>query len=105
MGGTTNNFYLPDLEVLINLLSHFAPVCLYSGSDNFERDYQIASNTNLSALKTGSYKKELGGLDSPTTNQRFYLIEKGGTDASKVMVDITHTFYENTNNQPTKRQT
>ena len=104
MGGTTNNFYLPDLEVLIHLLSQFAPVCLYSGSDDEKYHREVVKKTNLSALKTGSYKKELGGLTSPTTNQRFYLIKKGGTDSSKVMVDITHKFYdENTNNQPKKR--
>ena len=27
-------------------------------------------------IKTGPYKKELGGLDSITTNQRFYQVKK-----------------------------
>jgi len=28
-------------------------------------------------IKTGDYREELGGLQSPTTNQRLYKIEKG----------------------------
>lgn len=104
MGGTTNGLLMYDVCILIDRLSVYAPVCLYSGSNNPYKHEIIVKSSNLSALKTGSYKKELGGLNSPTTNQRFYLIEKGGTDSSKVMVDITHKFYdENTNDQPKKR--
>lgn len=104
MGGTTNKFLTNELIRLINYLAYYAPVCLYSGSDDEKYHRELVKKTNLSALKTGSYKKELGGLTSPTTNQRFYLIEKGGTDSSKVMVDITHKFYyENTHDQPKKR--
>lgn len=105
MGGTTGSIPYFDMVRLINHLGLIAPVCLYSGlPDEEEIHSELVKDSLLSALKTGSYKKELGGLTSPTTNQRFYLIEKGGTDSSKVMVDITHKFYdENTNDQPKKR--
>lgn len=41
--------------------------CLYTGLEQV--DSQIAQN--LTWLKTGPFIKELGGLESPTTNQRF----------------------------------
>ena len=31
----------------------------------------------LDYLKLGPYDERFGGLDSPTTNQRFYRIERG----------------------------
>ena len=31
----------------------------------------------LDYLKLGPYDERLGGLDSPTTNQRFYRVERG----------------------------
>ncbi len=37
-------------------------------------------------IKLGPYVEALGGLDSPTTNQRFYCVEKGGP------VDRTEAF-------------
>ncbi len=37
-------------------------------------------------IKLGSYMEQFGGLDSPSTNQRFYRIENG------TMVDMTEIF-------------
>jgi anaerobic ribonucleoside-triphosphate reductase activating protein len=37
-------------------------------------------------IKMGAYVEQLGGLDSPTTNQRFYHIENGE------MIDYTRNF-------------
>ncbi|AVJ54926.1 anaerobic ribonucleoside-triphosphate reductase activating protein [Idiomarina sp. OT37-5b] len=42
--------------------------CLYTGYDNVS----IQLREHLDFLKTGPWVKELGGLDSPTTNQKFY---------------------------------
>ena len=39
-------------------------------------------------IKIGSYIKELGGLDNPNTNQRFYHIENGQ------LVDWTYKFWK-----------
>ena len=49
-------------------------------------------------IKTGSYKKELGGLDSITTNQRFYeVVPKYAFNSNKIMYryldDITFKFW------------
>lgn len=41
--------------------------CLYTGLDNV--DTQISSN--LTWLKTGAWKSNLGGLESESTNQKF----------------------------------
>ena len=43
-------------------------------------------------IKLGPYKKELGGLNNPNTNQRFYHIENGK------LVDWTYKFWKNGNN-------
>lgn len=42
--------------------------CLYTGYD----DVPVALKEQLTYLKTGPWRAELGGLDSLTTNQRFY---------------------------------
>ena len=100
MGGTTNHmFSISDLKVMINRLSELAPVCLYSGSDDEALNKDIAETTNLTWIKTGSYKEGLGGLSSKTTNQRFYKKERrvkmdkynilGGED---IFVDMTYLF-------------
>ncbi|MBS3798042.1 MULTISPECIES: anaerobic ribonucleoside-triphosphate reductase activating protein [unclassified Pseudoalteromonas] len=41
--------------------------CLYTGADNIGEQLKSV----LTYLKTGPWKAALGGLDSPTTNQRF----------------------------------
>ena len=45
--------------------------CLYSGEEKIENEIQ----QNLTWVKTGKWKKELGGLDSPTTNQQFIEVQ------------------------------
>lgn len=77
MGGTINcGVTKESLTVLINVLSLIFKVGLYSGSDGDINDAGINSYyayyTPLSFLKVGSYKKELGGLSSDKTNQKFY---------------------------------
>lgn len=46
----------------------------YSGRANFPDDCSIA---NFDYIKIGPYIENLGGLDSPDTNQRFYRVENG----------------------------
>lgn len=77
MGGTTNDGVTKaSLTALINILSLIFKVGLYSGSDGDINDEGINSYyaycTPLTYLKVGSYKKELGGLSSDKTNQKFY---------------------------------
>ena len=76
-------------DELINALSYCSSqglkTALYSGQDNFTTN-SILQNL-LDYYKVGSYKKELGGLDSPTTNQRLYKKQDGEWK------DITYRFW------------
>lgn len=68
-------------------------VCWYSGS-SLRTDIPLS---DFNFIKTGPYKEELGGLDSITTNQRFYKVtEKRTLDNKKVLFyylkDITDKF-------------
>ena len=67
---------------------------LYSGSE----DTSILTYTNLTLLKTGGYNEELGGLLSPTTNQKIFkkeikVLPTSGVVATQIVpVDITEEF-------------
>ncbi|WNO60587.1 anaerobic ribonucleoside-triphosphate reductase activating protein [Rheinheimera sp. MMS21-TC3] len=62
---------------LINLLKlarqHQLHTCLYTGLDSISEPIK----TELTYLKTGRWQPELGGLNSPTTNQRFIDLRNG----------------------------
>lgn len=99
MGGTCNTLSVTELVVILNALSDIAPTCLYSGSDDMNLNTFLAENTNITWIKTGSYREELGGLTSNTTNQRFYrkdyeqIFKKHQYVTNKmVLVDCTHLF-------------
>lgn len=62
----------------------------YSGLEEL-KDNKILQH--LDYLKLGSYKKELGPLNSPTTNQRFYQVIHTPVP-STILVDITHKFWK-----------
>ena len=49
--------------------------CLYSGNDDKEAFQSLYGL--LDYLKIGHYDEKLGGLDCPTTNQRFYRFDHG----------------------------
>lgn len=51
-------------------------------------DLEYGFTEYLDYLKVGAYNKELGGLNSPTTNQRLYKLEKVTT-----FVDMTNVFW------------
>lgn len=101
MGGTCNGLNIKELSIILQALSEIAPTCLYSGSDDQRLNCFLAENTNITWIKTGSYKEELGGLSSPTTNQRFYRKEYEEIFKNHqylmtkmVLVDCTHLFQE-----------
>jgi len=56
----------------------------YSGNSNFYNNAQ----KYFDYIKLGAYIKELGGLNSSATNQRFYKIE------NETITDITEQFYK-----------
>ena len=99
MGGTCNGLNIKELSTILQALSELAPTCLYSGSDDEKLNRFFAEETDITWIKTGSYKEELGGLSSPTTNQRFYrkeyeLVFKNHQYLMDklVLVDCTHLF-------------
>jgi anaerobic ribonucleoside-triphosphate reductase activating protein len=49
------------------------------------------SPSNFDYIKLGAYIEDLGGLNVPTTNQRFYRIENG------IMIDKTYSFHKHKN--------
>lgn len=67
MGGNQNPHELNKLIDYVH--SRGLKVCLYTGSDSIPKDI-----FHLDYLKIGHYSEELGGLDKPTTNQRFYIV-------------------------------
>lgn len=101
MGSTCNGLNIKELSIILQALSDIAPTCLYSGSDNQKLNFFLAENTNITWIKTGSYKEELGGLSSPKTNQRFYRKEYEEIFKNNqylmtkmVLIDCTHLFQE-----------
>lgn len=101
MGGTCNGLNIKELSTTLQALSDIAPTCLYSGSDDQKLNRFLVENTDITWIKTGSYKEELGGLSSPTTNQRFYRKEYEEIFKNHqylmtkmVLVDCTHLFQE-----------
>ena len=61
--------------MLRRIRAHNLKTCLYSGFDIIEPFAALLPL--LDYLKLGPYDERLGGLDSPTTNQRFFRIEAG----------------------------
>ena len=81
MGGDQN------IEELLKFLSiskeYNLKTCLYTGADEIEFPYLFEL---LDYIKIGHYDKNLGGLNSKTTNQRFYKVENCN------LIDITDVF-------------
>jgi anaerobic ribonucleoside-triphosphate reductase activating protein len=72
-----------DVQKLALLIKHKVKTAWYSGKENFPSDCSLHS---FDYIKLGAYVKHLGGLDSPTSNQRFYSVQNGK------MLDITACF-------------
>ena len=75
-----------DILLLAKFVKQFQKkIAWYSGNSKL---YENAQHY-FDYIKLGKYVEELGGLNSPTTNQRFYRIE------NETMVDMTDRFYGN----------
>lgn len=74
MGGTHNkNVTFNMMKHLIKQLSQILPVGLYSGLPvRATIHQQYKQMIELTYLKVGDYQAQNGGLDKPSTNQRFY---------------------------------
>lgn len=71
-GGSLSNLF--ELIRFVHLCGY--KVCVYSGSKNIEAGHWADIDTYPDYYKVGPYDEELGGLDSPTTNQRFYFVDR-----------------------------
>lgn len=92
MGGDSNPDDIYNLATYIKETTDLK-VCWYSGM-SLKKDLPLEK---FDYVKTGPYKKRLGGLDSVTTNQRFYQIfPKYDFNSSKILYryleDITWKF-------------
>lgn len=73
MGGDQN---LSDVQVALKTIKSLGiKTCVYFGTNTIFGIQEIIND--LDYLKLGSYKAEFGGLDSKTTNQRFYQVCNG----------------------------
>jgi anaerobic ribonucleoside-triphosphate reductase activating protein len=75
---------------------HGVKTAVYTGADDEEIHQHVSLRSIFAAafeypdyLKTGQYKKELGGLSSPSTNQRMYRMNSEG-----IYDDITYMFWK-----------
>lgn len=92
LGGTECRHFLhEDLIEMLKRLAEYAPVCLYSGSDDVQYIQDLALKGNCTYLKTGSYQASRGDLTHKTTNQRFfYHVESIGIDLNLNVTEIIH---------------
>ena len=85
-----------DIDALTDLFYHarkYVKTAWYCGLDRIPSN-KVGILQYLDFYKTGHYDPELGGLDSPTTNQRLYKISHLG-DGSMWQTDITHLLQKN----------
>lgn len=84
MGGDIAPDMIDDLAEYIRRTRPDIKIAWYSGTESLSL---FTNWENYDFIKLGPYKRELGGLDSPTTNQRFYKVEDG------LIIDITKRFW------------
>ena len=65
----------------------------YCGLDMIPKD-KVGILEYLDFVKLGHYDQELGGLNSPTTNQKFYKVESHSNNDSVKVTDITSIFHK-----------
>ena len=69
----------------IDYCNHTYSIGWYWGGNSVPKEIELEL---FDYIKLGPYIKELGGLDNPNTNQRFYHIENGQ------LVDWTYKFWK-----------
>ena len=89
-----------DIDALTRIFMRFykeIKTAWYCGLDMIPKD-KVYILQYLDAVKIGHYDHELGGLDSPTTNQKFYRIDHR-SDGDYTLVDETYKFQKIINNK------
>ena len=85
-----------DVDILIELFQYAhkrVKTAWYCGLDMVPKD-KLGIYQYLDWIKLGHFDIELGGLNSPTTNQHLYQIEHQG-DGNWWQTDITPLFWKN----------
>lgn len=81
-------------DCIVIAKSHGYKTALYSGKDELSDVHRrLIYHGHLDYLKIGSYREDLGPLNSPTTNQRMIEI-KYRDDGFGSLNDITHKFWK-----------
>jgi anaerobic ribonucleoside-triphosphate reductase activating protein len=81
---------IDDLGKIIQTAHNFGYLtCLYTGSTEV-MNAVVASDYTLDFIKVGRYMKDMGPLDNPNTNQRFYKIHY--LDTGWTLEDLTCKF-------------
>ena len=88
MGGDKEPWEIQRLAKLVNK-DFDIKVGWYSGKDEMWNGIDLQY---FDFVKIGSYQKDLGPLNSPTTNQRLYRVYH--TEVSTVLMDITYVFWK-----------
>lgn len=84
MGGDATPFEIADLAAYLHANTKLK-TAWYSGRKSIPENYPTE---HFDFIKIGPYIKELGGLDSKTTNQRLYQI------LNNTLTDITFKFWK-----------
>lgn len=87
-----------DIDSLIEIFMYLhkkIKTAWYCGLDNIPKD-KMGITQYLDYLKLGHYDHKLGGLDSPTTNQRLYKLKHLG-NGTYWETNITDCFWNNEN--------
>lgn len=88
MGGDQN---YRDLQFACDMVRNYRlKTCIYSGLSVSIHSRDYLEQFAPTYYKVGNYDKSCGGLDSPSTNQRFYKRKEDGT-----YQDITPVFWRN----------
>ena len=93
MGGDKEPWEIQRIAKLIQL-DYDIKVGWYSGKDKMWEGINLIY---FDYIKIGSYKKDLGPLTSPTTNQILYKVYH--TEEATIIVDITNLFWKKHENQ------
>jgi len=91
-----------DIDALTELFMYAhkrVKTAWYCGLDRLPKQHQ-GIKQYLDWIKLGHFDIELGGLDSPTTNQRLYRLDHQG-DGNYWETDITNLFWKNNGLQQT----
>lgn len=84
MGGDDSHRYINVLASIVKWYHPAIKVAWYSGRTVISNKIDLR---NFDYIKVGPYIKELGPLDSKSTNQRLYKVDK-----DRNLIDITYLF-------------